>query len=223
MTQHVVQVVDAESFFAESAVSRETMSRLLTYEALLRKWQRSINLIANSTLDDVWNRHFWDSAQLVRLAPSGTMRWLDLGSGGGFPGLVIAIMLRERSGFSMQLVESDQRKCVFLKEVVRLTEAPVTVHACRIESFEPSPGWLPEVISARALAPLEKILQWASPFWGKDTIGLFLKGEGAAEELTESVKNWIFEHEAIASQSDPSGTVLKLWGLQHANPGHTRR
>lgn len=223
MTQHVVQVVDPESFSAAFAVSRETMSRLLTYETLLRKWQPAINLVANSTLEDLWCRHFQDSAQLVKLAPPNALRWLDLGSGGGFPGLVVAIMLRERPGFSMQLVESDQRKCAFLKEVVRRTDAPAIVHACRIEDFEPPPGWEPEVVSARALAPLEKILQWASPFWGKTTIGLFLKGERAQGELTDSAKKWIFDCEAIASQSDPSGTVLKLWGLQHADAGQPRR
>lgn len=220
MTQDVVQVIDAESFSAAFAVSRETMSRLQTYESLLRKWQNSINLVANSTLGDVWRRHFQDSAQLAAMAPETATRWLDLGSGGGFPGLVVAILLRDRPGFSMHLVESDQRKCIFLREAARLTGAPVTVHACRIEDFRPAEGWQPDVISARALAPLEKLLQWASPFWGKATIGLFLKGQGAPDELTQAAKKWIFDHEAIASQSDPSGTVLKLWGLHHADPGN---
>lgn len=223
MTQHVVQVVDAESFSAEFAVSRETMSRLLTYESLLRKWQGAINLVAKSTLDDVWCRHFQDSAQLVALAPETATRWLDLGSGAGFPALVVAILLRERAGFSMRLVESDERKCAFLREVARLTEAPATVHCCRIENFVPPAGWEADVISARALAPLEKILAWVSPFWGKATIGLFPKGQGVSGELTATAKNWIFEYEAIASQSDPSGTVLKLRGLRHADAGHADR
>lgn len=223
MTQYLEQVVDAESFSAAFAVSRETMSRLLTYESLLRKWQGAINLVAKSTLDDVWRRHFQDSAQLVALAPETATRWLDLGSGAGFPALVVAILLRVRPGISMRLVESDERKCAFLREVIRLTEAPAIVHCCRIETFEPPAGWEADVISARALAPLEKILPWASPFWGKATIGLFPKGQGVAGELTESAKNWIFEHEAIPSRSDPSGTVLKLRGLRHADAGYADR
>ncbi|MEN6541435.1 16S rRNA (guanine(527)-N(7))-methyltransferase RsmG [Parvibaculum sp.] len=220
MTQHLV--VDAESFAAAAHVSRETMERLKTYEALLRKWQASINLVAPSTLPDLWNRHFWDSAQLVHLVPDAT-RWLDLGSGAGFPGLVVAILLADRPGFSMRLVESDQRKSIFLREVIRATGAPVSVHTVRIEEFSwPEGEPLPDIISARALAGLPKLLGWASSFWGKATIGLFLKGQGASAELTESAKDWIFESEAIASQSDPSGTVLKLWGLRHANPGLER-
>lgn len=220
MTQHLV--VDGESFAAAAHVSRETMERLEIYEALLRKWQASINLVAPSTLPDLWNRHFWDSAQLVDLAPDA-MRWLDLGSGAGFPGLVVAILLADRPGFSMRLLESDQRKSIFLREVIRATGAPASVHTVRIEEFSwPEGEPLPDVISARALASLPKLLGWASSFWGKATIGLFLKGQGASAELTESAKDWIFESEAIASQSDPSGTVLKLWGLRHANPGLER-
>ena len=220
MTQHLV--FDAESFAAAAHVSRETMARLQTYEALLRKWQASINLVAPSTLPDLWNRHFWDSAQLVRLAPDAA-RWLDLGSGAGFPGLVVAILLADRPGFSMRLVESDQRKSIFLREVIRATKAPASVHTARIEEFSwPEGEPLPDVISARALASLPKLLGWASSFWGKATIGLFLKGQGVSAELTDSAKDWIFESEAIASQSDPSGTVLKLWGLRHANPGLER-
>jgi 16S rRNA (guanine527-N7)-methyltransferase len=217
MTQHIVQVVDAESFSAAASVSRETMSALLTYETLLRKWQVSINLVARSTLDDLWSRHFWDSAQLAALAPPAARRWLDLGSGGGFPGLVVAILLREREGFSMRLVESDQRKCAFLREIIRQTGAPAEVHNVRIEDLELPADWAPEVISARALASLADLVSLASPFWGKTTIGLFMKGKGASAELTEAAKGWIFESEAIASRSDPSGTVLKLWGLRHAD------
>lgn len=220
MTQHMV--FDADSFAAASSVSRETIARLEIYETLLRKWQASINLVAPSTLDEIWNRHFWDSAQLVPLAPNA-VKWLDLGSGAGFPGLVVAILLADRPGFAMRLVESDQRKSIFLREVIRATGAPATVHTVRIEQFVwPEGEPLPDVVSARALAALPKLLGWASSFWGKATIGLFLKGQGASAELTESAKDWIFESEAIASQSDPSGTVLKLWGLRHANPGLER-
>ena len=211
-----MQVLDAESFFTVSGVSRETMERLEAYEALLLKWQKSINLVSTATLTHLWQRHMWDSAQLAGLAPQEARNWLDLGSGAGFPGIVVAAMLRERAGFQMHLVESDQRKSVFLREAARIMELPVTVHAVRIEAYEPE---IPlDVISARALASLSQILEWTSSFWGKQTVGLFLKGQTASEELTQARKGWIFKEETIASQSDGSGKVLKLWGLSHANP-----
>lgn len=211
-----MQVVDAESFLAVSGVSRETMERLEAYEALLLKWQKSINLVSSATLTHLWQRHMWDSAQLAALAPEEARNWVDLGSGAGFPGIVVAAMLRDRLGFQMHLVESDQRKSVFLREAARIMELPVTVHPVRIEAFEPPET--PDVISARALATLSQILEWTSSFWGKQTVGLFLKGQTASEELTEARKGWIFKVEAIASQSDGSGKVLKLWGLKDANP-----
>lgn len=212
-----MQVLDAESFSAAASVSRETMERLKAYEALLLKWQKSINLVSSATLTDLWRRHMWDSGQLAAMAPVEAKRWVDLGSGAGFPGLVVAVLLRDRPGFQMDLVESDQRKCVFLREAARITGAPVRVHACRIEDFAMEEGVAPDIISARALAPLWQILTWSAPFWGKSTIGLFPKGRNVTDELTGSRKDWIFEVEANASQSDSSGTVLKLWGLKHAN------
>lgn len=213
-----MQVVDAESFSAVMTVSRETMERLRVYEALLLKWQKSINLISSGSLGELWGRHMWDSAQLAALTPVDAKYWLDIGSGGGFPGLVVAALLRDRPGFQMELVESDQRKSIFLREAARLMDVPVRVHTCRIEGFAREEGApLPDVISARALASLDQILFWTSPFWGKATIGLFPKGRNVTDELTESRKNWIFEVEAVNSLSDPSGTVLKLWGLKDAN------
>ena len=212
-----MQVIDAESFLAVSGVSRETMERLRAFEALLLKWQKSINLISSATLTQIWPRHIWDSAQLLPLVPDEARLWLDVGSGAGFPGIVAAAMLRDRPGFRMHLVESDQRKGIFLREAARIMDLPVTVHTCRIEDWQMPDGATPDIISARALASLDKILVWTSPFWGKQTIGLFPKGASVKEELTQSRKDWIFETEAKASQSDGSGTVLKLWGLKHAN------
>lgn len=214
-----MQVVDAESFFTASGVSRETMERLRAYEALLLKWQKSINLVSSATLTHLWGRHIWDSAQLVALAPETATHWLDIGSGAGFPGLVVAVMLRDRPGFRMDLIESDQRKGIFMREAARVMDVSVAVHSVRVEDWMPEEGVLPDIISARALAPLGQILRWTSPFWGKSTIGLFPKGQTAKEELTQTQKDWIFEAEAIASQSDSSGTVLKLWGLKDANHG----
>lgn len=217
MSQHIVsdgsQVIDAESFSAAMHVSRETIEGLVLYETLLRKWQKSINLVSSATLSGLWRRHMLDSAQLVALAPENPRIWADLGSGGGFPGLVVAIMLKDIRDFTMHLVESDQRKCVFLREVARETGAPVEVHNRRIEDFAIESGLKPDIVSARALAPLDKLLSWAAPLFGPQTIGLFLKGQGLEAELTEARKGWIFDAEISPSQSDPSGLVLKLRGL----------
>tara|TARA_R110000824_G_scaffold118960_14_gene271920 strand:- start:39573 stop:40226 length:654 start_codon:yes stop_codon:yes gene_type:complete len=212
-----MQVIDPESFFAASGVSRETMERLEAYEALLLKWQKSINLVSSATLTHLWARHMWDSAQLAFIAPKATRLWVDVGCGAGFPGLVVAAILRDRPNFRMQLVESDQRKCIFLREAARIMDLPVEVHTSRIEKWEYGQGPKPDIISARALASLGQILSWTSPFWGKETIGLFLKGQTAHQELTETRKDWIFDVETMASQSDGSGMVLKLWGLKDAN------
>ncbi|PKQ06538.1 MAG: 16S rRNA (guanine(527)-N(7))-methyltransferase RsmG [Alphaproteobacteria bacterium HGW-Alphaproteobacteria-12] len=216
MAQHMVfnssQVVDAESFSAVADVSRETMERLSLYESLLRNWQKSINLISRATLPELWQRHMLDSAQLAGLSPENALRWVDLGSGGGFPGLVAAILLRERPGFEMHLVESDQRKCVFLREAARATNAPVTVHAARIEAFAAGAGFF-DIVSARALAPLDRLFGWAAPLFGPETLGLFLKGQGLQDELTAARKNWIFRSELSPSQTDPAGSVLKVRGL----------
>lgn len=221
MPQHIVsgdaQVIDAESFLTATHVSRETIERLAIYESLLRKWQKSINLVSATTLPELWWRHMLDSAQLTDLAPPDARIWADLGSGGGFPGLVIAIILRESPGFSMHLVESDQRKCVFLREVARETGAPAEVHNQRIEAFSAESGLKPDIVSARALAPLGRLLDWAAPLFGPQTLGLFLKGQGAEVELTEARKRWIFEAEFSPSRSDPSGCVLKLRGLHGAD------
>ena len=188
------------------------MDRLTRYESLLQKWQKSINLVSAATLPDLWRRHMLDSAQLAALAPETALRWADLGSGGGFPGLVVAILLRERPGFRMHLVESDQRKCVFMREVIRATGAPAEVYNERIEDFAREAGSF-DVVSARALAPLDRLLGWAAPLFGPDTIGLFLKGQGLPDELTAARKSWIFEADIYPSQSDPAGSVLKLRGL----------
>ncbi|MBO6634206.1 MAG: 16S rRNA (guanine(527)-N(7))-methyltransferase RsmG [Parvibaculum sp.] len=216
MPQHIVsgtpQVIDAESFSDALHVSRETMERLAQYESLLIKWQKSITLVSAATLPELWRRHMLDSAQISGLAPETALRWADLGSGGGFPGLVIAILLRERPGFEMHLVESDQRKCVFMREVARATGAPAKVYNKRIEAFAAEAGPF-DVVSARALAPLGRLLGWAAPLFGPETIGLFLKGQGVQDELTAARKSWIFEADIYPSQSDPAGSVLKLRGL----------
>jgi 16S rRNA (guanine527-N7)-methyltransferase len=205
------QVLDAESFFRMAHVSRETMDRLASYESLLRKWQNSINLVSKTTLEDVWRRHFWDSAQILELASENHLRWADFGSGAGFPGLVLAIMSADRPGFHMNLVESDQRKSVFLREVIRETGAPATVHTSRIEDTATLKAVGPcDALSARACAPLDRLLTWSEAYFGPGTEGFFLKGAKLDEELTQARKSWTFKVTSYPSRADPDGSVLKV-------------
>jgi 16S rRNA (guanine527-N7)-methyltransferase len=176
--------VSGPTEFAEAfKVPRETIPRLTRYAELLTQWQTRTNLVAPSTLPVLWSRHFADSAQLAALAPDARL-WLDLGSGAGFPGLVVAILEAGRPDFRMHLVESNQKKCAFLAEVARETKAAVDIHAVRIEDLAESAQSLkPDVVSARALAPLPRLLELASPFFGPRTRGLFLKGREAEAEI----------------------------------------
>ncbi|WP_029010836.1 16S rRNA (guanine(527)-N(7))-methyltransferase RsmG [Azospirillum halopraeferens] len=196
----------ADAFRDVSGVSRETLDRLAAYEALLRKWQASINLVGRSTLDDVWRRHILDSAQLVPLLPAGTRTLVDLGSGAGFPGLVLALM----GVPDVHLVESDSRKCAFLREAARVTATPVTVHNRRIEAVSPFPA---DAVTARALAPLGDLLAWAEPFLAAHTVALFLKGQNLEDELTLATKSWKMSAERFPSATDPNGTVLRVSGI----------
>jgi len=188
-------------------VSRETLQALADYLALLAKWQTKINLVSASTLEDAWIRHVVDSAQLWPLIPDSARTITDLGSGAGFPGLVLAILGRYREGFQVHLIESDQRKGAFLREVIRVTGAPAEVHTARIEALEP---WPSDVVTARALAALDKLLPLAAPFVVPGGIALFLKGKSAETELT-AARGWgTFEAEVIPSRTDAEAAVLKL-------------
>lgn len=188
-------------------VSRETRERLATFAELLLKWTQRINLIAPATLPQVWHRHVLDSLQLLPLIPAGTSRAIDLGSGGGFPAMVLAIA----GNIPFDLVESDQRKCAFLREAARVTEAPATVHAVRIEAARLPPAPL---VTARALAPLRKLLGLAHPFLQESGQALFLKGETAQDELTEASQEWHMVVHRAASQTDPRASILQITGLQ---------
>ena len=182
-----------DDFRSALNVSRETLDRLGIYAELLQKWQKAINLVGKSTLPDLWRRHMLDSAQLLIHTARTTGRWIDLGSGAGFPPLVIAIC----SDFEVHAVESDQRKCLFMQNVSRETSAGVTVHNCRIEDMEPLEA---DIISARALAPLEKLLTLAEPFVRKDTELFFLKGQDVDEELTIASKCWNSLHNLVSAR-----------------------
>ncbi len=194
-----------KQFQEVTGVNDETLQRLLAYSELLEKWQKKINLVGSNTIADLWSRHMLDSAQLLPLLPRPECTILDIGSGAGFPGLVLAIL----GGPQVTLVESDGRKCAFLSEAVRKTQAGslVNLQNCRIEEFSSSKV---DVVIARGLAPLEKLLVFAERFLRSDSICLFLKGKKADEELTKTEKNWIMKTTKFQSQSDPSGTILKL-------------
>lgn len=190
-------------------VSRETLARLETYVALLRTWNPRINLVSPASLGDVWRRHILDSGQLLPHLPPKTRVVVDLGSGAGLPGLILAIL----GVPEMHLIESDQRKAVFLREAARVTGTGVTVHAERIESVAPFPA---DVVTARALAPLSQLLDWSAPFLREGTVCLFLKGASVADELTAAQQGWIMQTQVLASLSDDKGHILRLEGLRHA-------
>ncbi len=197
---------DAAAFADATGVSRETRDRLAAYEATLRKWQPRINLVGPSTLPDVWRRHFLDSAQLLPLLPEGARVLVDLGSGAGFPGLVLAVL----GVPEVHLIESDSRKCAFLREAARAAGARVTVHNTRIEA---APAMDADVVTARALAPLTELLGWAHRFIGTRGVGLFPKGQSVEEELTATTKFWKMRTERFDSRTDPTGTILRVSGI----------
>ncbi len=259
---HVVQHIDTPAAFAAAfPVSRETLAKLETYELLLKQWQKTINLVAPSTLDDLWHRHFADSAQLVGVAsevassatsatgaipafiagthgPAGPKarsrgdtgprnkprddggvaseeslprHWLDLGSGAGFPGMVVAIMLAETPGVRVTLIESDQRKSAFLREVARQTGAPVDILSTRIERAA-TQFRLPvaDVVTARAVAPLGRLLQLVKPLLGDQGVGLFLKGRDAEREIKEARQRWQFDCDLQPSLTDDAARIMVI-------------
>lgn len=189
-------------------VSRETLSRLDLLAGLLTHWQKTINLVAPATLPDLWTRHIDDSLQLLDHVPPTPLTWTDLGSGGGFPGLVVAAVLAERDGAQVNLVESDTRKAAFLREAARRAVLPVRVHPQRIEQAAPQLAAGCDVVSARALAPLPKLLDLAAPFLAAGALGIFPKGKDAQSELTAARKGWTLDAELRPSRSDPEARIL---------------
>lgn len=199
---------------SQLSVSRETLARFETYGALLQKWNKAINLVAAESLRDLWRRHFLDSAQLYALAGDTDLKiWVDLGSGAGFPGMVLAIMAAgEGRPMEMHLIESDTRKCAFLRQVALETATPVVIHDQRIEEIEP---FIADVVTSRALAPLPRLLEQTAKFCGPETVCLFLKGLNLDAELTEATKCWKMSATQFPSLSDPRGKILRMKGLRH--------
>jgi len=189
------------------------MARLEAYVALLTSWNRRINLVGANTLGDVWRRHILDSAQLLPLLPDKTRIVVDLGSGAGLPGLVLAVM----GAPEVHLIESDQRKAAFLREAKRVTESSnVTIHAVRAEKMGRFPA---DAVVARAVAPLNQLLYIAEPFLTSRSVCLFLKGKAAEAELTEARKTWRMKAETLPSRADPAGVILRLGAVSRETSG----
>ncbi len=196
-----------------ACVSRETLERLQDFEGLLRKWQPKVNLVANGTMGSVWSRHMLDSLQVLEDAPKDASLWLDLGSGGGFPGLVCAISAGD---FGLQarfeLVESDTRKCAFLREVARQTGLEATIHNTRIEMLDPANA---DVVTARALAPLPKLLAWVHRHMRPDGICLLQKGANHGLELETARVDWQMNVEVQPSITATDSVILRIRNLSH--------
>lgn len=200
----------SEAVGAFFGVSRETRLRLERYCDELRIWQKAVNLVAPATLPDAWHRHFADSAQLFGLLPTSARSVVDLGSGAGFPGLVLAIMGAEQ-GLRVTLVESDRRKSAFLAHVARQTGIAVDIIVARIESTETHDKvGTTDVVTARALASLSKLLDWGCPFFGSETLGLFLKGRDAEREVLEAQGSWSFESSLVPSVTEAEASVVSI-------------
>jgi 16S rRNA (guanine527-N7)-methyltransferase len=196
------------------SVSHETLARLGRYAETLRKWQRSHNLVAPSTLSEVWERHIFDSAQLVALFPAARS-WLDLGSGAGLPGLVIAILLAEHGDARVQLVESDQRKCAFLRAAIRDTGAAAELHCERIESTLATDLGAIDIVTARALAPLERLVPMVEPLLRTGTRAAFLKGRDLDRELADLGRaGWEIDFDSHPSRTAADAKIIEIRGAR---------
>lgn len=195
-------------------VSRETFDKLIAFQALVEKWNPAINLISKNTLVELWHRHILDSAQLIRFCPAQTTTWSDLGSGGGFPGLVVAILAEERfPDLRVTLVESDRRKAVFLSHAVRQLGLRVSVEDSRIEGLQALNS---EVVSARALASLSDLLPLVLRHIHPEGIAIFPKGMNATQEVREARTRWSFDFEEHDSFTSSESKILVLRGISYA-------
>jgi len=199
-----------EAFAEKVLVSRETLDRLKIHVDLLRDWSARHNLVSQRSLDDVWRRHVWDSAQLTAFVPRNATKIADLGSGAGFPGLVLAVLLRER--VSVTLYEATRKKADFLQVAAKAMDLEVEIRNVRIEDVPNRPF---DVVVARALAPLGGLLDYSHRFCTPRTVCLFLKGQSVAAELTEARKSWRMKVSQHQSMTHPSGVILEIRELGH--------
>ena len=198
-------VMDAAGFAAAMGASEDQMADLESFRAMLEEWNRRMNLVGPSALADFWVRHAYDSAQLLVLAPRA-LTWADLGAGAGFPGLVLAILLKGRRGAGVHLVESLAKRCAFLEAVTQALDLPAAVHRARAESL----SMTVDIVTARACAPLPRLLEFAWPYLRKGATGLFLKGQDIEAELAVAKHHWQIEAESIPSLSHASGRILRI-------------
>jgi 16S rRNA (guanine527-N7)-methyltransferase len=190
-------------------VSRETEDRLAIFVELLDRWRQKTNLISNSTFATVWTRHIADSAQLSALAPDAK-RWVDMGSGAGFPGLVIAIQLAGVPGALVHCIESDGRKCAFLREAARATGAAAAIHPQRVEAIEPKSLGTVDAVTARAFAPLPLTLELARPWMERGAIAVFPRGESAKDQIAALPEAWAYAIETLQSVVNPKAAILRI-------------
>lgn len=202
---------EQQAFHARSKASAEQIADLEAFRLRLVEANAVMNLVGPDSLPDFWNRHVWDSAQLLELEPTAKT-WADLGAGAGFPGLVLSIMLKGRDGAHVWLIDSVAKRCRFLREVVDALSLPATVIVGRAEAQSVTC----DIVTARAVAPMEKLLGYAQPYFQRGAQGLFLKGERAESELIEARKSWHFEAELAPSQSDVRGRIVTIRSLRRA-------
>ena len=206
-------MTDSDVDLAGGSVSRETLTRLQAFENLVKRWTPAINLVSKSSVPHLWDRHMVDSAQLFWMSPKAA-HWVDLGSGGGFPGLVVAILAMDQaSDMRVTLVESDLRKATFLRQAAQTLQLPVTVRSERIDQVPPLQA---DVLSARALAPLPDLLGYAERHLKPEGLAIFPKGAKHADEVAVARKQWAFSLESVQSQSDPAAAILKIRNLHRA-------
>ena len=209
MTLNVTHTDDRATALKLAPVSRETEQRLDRYVALLKQWQAKTNLVAPSTLPEIWTRHIADLLQLLDLAPDARS-WIDLGSGGGFPGVVLACALAGKEGAQIHLVERNAKKAAFLREAIRITGAPGTVHLRDIEDFVDSYQGTVDCVTARAVTSLKVLIGYAAPLLKGQTRALFLKGQDVEAELTEAAKYWKLEPQLVPSRTPGHGVIVSF-------------
>ena len=204
-----IEVETAADFAMATGADESVIADLQQYRSYLEDWNQKMNLVGPSTLEIFWSRHAWDSAQILPLEPEA-LTWADLGAGAGLPGIVLAILQKNRPGFHIHLVESMAKRCRFLTEVVTALNLPATIHNSRAEDL----SLTVDIVTARPCAPMTRLLGYAQPYLKRGATALFLKGQDVAAELEEASKSWTFEAEVLPSFSDARGRIVRVRKLR---------